>query len=113
MLKVQFLTFDLLFIMIQHFLHLTITMFLFGLVGLFLFRRSLIMVLVALEIILLSVSLNFIVFSLYLDDLQGQLFSLFILTVAGAESSIGLALLVVYHRMTGVVSAFNLTNLKG
>ena len=109
----QYTSTEILFILIQHFLHLTICMFLFGLLGLFLFRRSLIMVLVALEIILLSVSLNFIVFSLYLDDIQGQLFSLFILTIAGAESSIGLALLVVYHRITGVVSAFSLTNLNG
>jgi NADH-quinone oxidoreductase subunit K len=101
------------FIMIQHYLHLSIAMFLLGLTGLFFFRRSLIMMLVALEIVLLSVSLNFIIFSNYLDDFQGQLFSLLILTVAGAESSIGLALLVVYHKMTGVISAFELTQLKG
>jgi NADH-quinone oxidoreductase subunit K len=100
-------------ILIPHLIHLTTCLLLFGLLGLFVFQRSLILMLVALEIILLAVSSNFIIFSLYLDDVQGQLFSLFILTIAGVESSIGLALLVVYHRITGVISAFELTNLKG
>ena len=99
--------------LIPHLLHLTTCLLLIGLLGLFVFQRSLIMMLVALEIILLAVSANFVVFSLYLDDMQGQLFSLFILTIAGVESSIGLALLVVYHRITGVISAFELTSLKG
>lgn len=100
-------------ILMPHLIHLTTCLLLFGLLGLFVFQRSLILMLVALEIILLAVSCNFIIFSLYLDDIQGQLFSLFILTIAGVESSIGLALLVVYHRITGVISAFELTNLKG
>jgi NADH-quinone oxidoreductase subunit K len=100
-------------ILMPHLIHLTTCLLLFGLLGLFVFQRTLILMLVALEIILLAVSSNFIIFSLYLDDIQGQIFSLFILTIAGVESSIGLALLVVYHRIAGVISAFELTNLKG
>jgi NADH-quinone oxidoreductase subunit K len=104
---------DSIVVLMPHLIHLTTCLVLFGLLGLFVFQRSLILMLVALEIILLAVSSNFIIFSLYLDDIQGQLFSLFVLTIAGVESSIGLALLVVYHRITGVISAFELTKLKG
>jgi NADH-quinone oxidoreductase subunit K len=65
------------------------------------------------EIILLSVNLNFIVFSIYLDDFLGQIFSLFILTVAAAESAIGLAILILYFRVMGNISISEIATLKG
>jgi NADH-quinone oxidoreductase subunit K len=67
----------------------------------------------SIEIMLLAVNLNFIFFSIYLDDLIGQLFSLYILTVAAAESAIGLAILVVYYRLRGIISIDNISLLKG
>jgi NADH-quinone oxidoreductase subunit K len=76
-------------------------------------RRHLITLLIALELALLGVNLLFVFASLHLDDAVGQVFSLTILTVAGAESSIGLALLVVFHRLTGIISPGALAVLKG
>jgi len=67
----------------------------------------------SIELMLLSINLSFIFFSLYLDDIFGQLFSLFILTVAAAEASIGLAILIVYYRIRGVISINFINSLKG
>ncbi len=67
----------------------------------------------SIEIMLLAINLNFIFFSIYLDDIIGQIFSLYILTVAAAESAIGLAILVVYYRLRGVISIDNISLLKG
>ena len=67
----------------------------------------------SIEIMLLAINLNFIFFSIYLDDIMGQIFSLYILTVAAAESAIGLAILVVYYRLRGVISIDNISLLKG
>jgi NADH-quinone oxidoreductase subunit K len=102
-----------LFGLIEQLLGLALSLFILGLLGLFVFRRTLISILLALEIILLAINLNFLCFSLYLDDSLGMLFSFFILAVAGAESSIGLALLVVFHRITGVISIHSLSSLRG
>mgnify|MGYP000198939644 CR=1 FL=1 len=99
--------------LIEQLVHLSFTLFALGLIGLAVLRRSLISILISLEVLLLSVNINFVAFSLYLDDAIGQLFAIFVLTIAGAESSIGLALLVVYHRLVGVISTVNLCNLKG
>ena len=66
-------------------------------------RRSIIITIMCIELMLLSLNLNFVVLSIYLDDVYGQLFSLFILTVAAAESAIGLALIIVYHRVRGSI----------
>ena len=83
--------------------YLTIAMvlFLLGVSGIFLNRKNIIIVLMSVELMLLAVNFNFIIFSVYLDDLIGQVFALFIVTVAAAESAIGLAILVVYYRKQG------------
>tara|TARA_R110001592_G_scaffold326921_1_gene607935 strand:- start:10692 stop:10898 length:207 start_codon:yes stop_codon:yes gene_type:complete len=67
----------------------------------------------SIELILLSINLNFIIFSIVLDDIVGQIFALFILTVAAAESAIGLAILVVYYRLKGVISINYINSIKG
>ena len=76
-----------------------ILLFIISLCGIVLNRRSLLITLMSIELVLLSLNLNFILFSIYHDDIYGQLFSLFILTVAAAESAIGLALIIIYFRI--------------
>lgn len=88
-------------------------LFLIGTFGILLNRRNILIVLMCIEIILLSVNLNFIVFSIYLDDFLGQMFSLFVLTVAAAESAIGLAILILYFRLMGNISISEVATLKG
>lgn len=88
-------------------------MFIFGLCGVFLTSKNLITVLLSIELLLLSVTLNFIVFSVYLDDLLGQLYALLIITVAAAESAIGLAILVVYYRKHNNIEINKINKLKG
>lgn len=83
---------------------LSILLFGLGLSGIILNRRNIIIILMSIELILLAVNLNFIVYSVYLDDLMGQVFALFVLTVAAAESAIGLAILVVYYRVRGSIA---------
>lgn len=95
------------------FLFLFFPLFLGGVFGVVVFRKNLILVIISLEIMLFAVNINFITFSIFLDDLLGQLFGLFILTVAAAEASIGLAFLVVFYRNTGVLSTDSLSELKG
>ncbi len=84
-----------------------------GLTGIFLNRKNVILVLVSVELMLLSINFNFLVGSVYLDDRIGQIFALLVLTVAAAESSIGLAILVVYYRMKGTVSVEFVKLLQG
>ena len=79
-------------------------LFLVSLVGLVFNKRSILITLICIELMLLSLNLNFIVFSVYLDDIFGQVFSIFILTVAAAESSIGLAIIILYYRVRGNIS---------
>lgn len=88
-------------------------LFLFGLAGLFLFRNNVIVILMSIELLLFAVNLNFAFFSVYLDDVVGQLFSIFVLTVAAAESAVGLALLVVYYRVRGIIGIDYISSLKG
>lgn len=90
-----------------------VLLFLIGTFGILLNRRNILIVLMCIEIILLSVNLNFIVFSIYLDDFLGQMFSLFVLTVAAAESAIGLAILIIYFRLMGNISISDIATLKG
>ena len=97
---------------IIHFQFLSAILFSLGLYGV-LARRSAVLILMSIELMLLAVNSNFLVFSVYLDDILGQLFSLFILTVAAAESSIGLALLVIYYRARGTVAVEFISLLKG
>jgi NADH-quinone oxidoreductase subunit K len=96
-----------------HFLAVSIILFLLGVWGIFLNRKNIIIMLMSIELMLLAVNLNFLVFSVYLDDLIGQIFALLILTVAAAESAIGLALLVVYYRVRGTISVEFINLMKG
>ena len=95
--------------------YLTVAMILFliGITGIVLNRKNIIIMLMSIELMLLAVNLNFIIFSVYLDDIMGQLFALLVLTVAAAESAIGLAILVVYYRVRGTISVENTHLLRG
>jgi NADH-quinone oxidoreductase subunit K len=83
------------------YLSIAMGLFILGVWGIFLNRKNIIIMLMSIELMLLSVNLNFIIFSVYLDDLLGQVFAIFILTVAAAESAIGLSILVIYSRIKG------------
>ena len=98
---------------LSHFLVLGAILFAISVVGIFLNRRNLIVLLMAIELMLLAVNLNFIAFSYYLADLAGQVFVFFILTVAAAESAIGLAILVVLFRNLSTIDVEDLDALKG
>jgi NADH:ubiquinone oxidoreductase subunit K len=88
-------------------------LFIIGLLGIFLLKRNLIIILMSIELVLLAVNFNFLIFSVYLDDVMGQIFTLLILTVAAAESSIGLAILVMYYRRKGIISINLMNYIKG
>ncbi len=88
-------------------------LFMVGLSGIFLNRKNLIIILMSIELVLLAVNMNFVIFSVYLDDLIGQMFALLILTVAAAESAIGLAILVIYYRARGTIAIEKIHLLKG
>ena len=98
---------------LSHYLILAAILFGIGVVGIFLNRKNLIVLLMAIELMLLAVNLNFVAFSHYLHDLAGQLFVFFILTVAAAESGIGLAILVVLFRNLSTIDVDDLDSLKG
>lgn len=95
------------------FLFVVTSLFFIGLCGIMLNRKNIILMLMSIELMLLAINLNFIVFSAFLDDIVGQIFALFILTVAAAESAIGLAILVVYYRIRSTVSIEYINLLKG
>ena len=88
-------------------------LFIISLTGLIKNRQNILLVLMSIELLLLSVNLNFILFSIYLDDLYGQLFSFFILTVAAAESAVGLAIIIIYYRIRGNILITQKVALKG
>ena len=98
---------------LSHFLSLGAILFALSVIGIFLNRRNLIVLLMAIELMLLAVNLNFIAFSYYLGDMAGQVFVFFILTVAAAESAIGLAILVVLFRNRESINVQELDSLKG
>jgi NADH-quinone oxidoreductase subunit K len=79
-------------------------LFIIGVFGMFLSRKHIIIILISLELVLLSININFINFSIYLDDFLGQIYVLLILTVAAAETALGLAILVIYYRLRGGIS---------
>lgn len=89
------------------------TLFLIGLLGLILNKRNLILILMSIELMLVGVNLNFIFFSLYLDDLIGQLFALYVLTIAAAESSIGLAIFTVYYKDKNTIALEGFLRARG
>nr|YP_007890595.1 NADH dehydrogenase subunit 4L [Histiona aroides]AGH24089.1 NADH dehydrogenase subunit 4L [Histiona aroides] len=95
--------------------YLTVPMILFiiGLSGIFLNRKNILIMLMSIELMLLAINFNFVVFSVYLDDLIGQMFALLVLTVAAAESAIGLAILVVYYRVRGTIAVEYINIMKG
>ena len=96
-----------------HFLSLGAMLFALSVIGIFLNRKNLIVLLMAIELMLLAVNLNFVAFSYFLGDLQGQVFVFFILTVAAAESAIGLAILVLLFRNKTSIHVEELDSLKG
>jgi len=98
---------------LAHYLILGAILFSLSVVGIFLNRKNLVILLMAIELMLLAVNLNFIAFSHYLDDTAGQVFVFFILTVAAAESAIGLAILVVVFRNRQSINVEDLSSLKG
>ena len=98
---------------LAHFLVLGAILFAISIVGIFLNRKNLIVLLMAIELMLLAVNMNFVAFSHYLNDLAGQVFVFFILTVAAAESAIGLAILVVLFRKLDTINVDELGSLKG
>jgi NADH-quinone oxidoreductase subunit K len=95
------------------YLAVSMTLFLLGIWGIFLNRKNIIIMLMSIELMLLAVNMNFLFFSVYLDDLIGQLFALLVLTVAAAESAIGLALLVIYYRVRGTIAVEFINLIKG
>ena len=98
---------------LSHYLILGSLLFAIGVVGIFMNRKNLIVLLMAIELMLLAVNMNFIAFAHYLNDLSGQVFVFFILTVAAAESAIGLAILVLLFRNNSNINIDELNTLKG
>ncbi len=100
-------------ITITHFLVLGAILFSLAIAGIFMNRKNLILLLMSIELMLLAVNINFIAFSYYLNDLAGQVFVFFILTVAAAEAAIGLAILVIVFRNCGTINVQDLDEMKG
>ena len=100
-------------ITLTHFLVLGAILFSIGVAGIFLNRKNVILLLMAIELMLLAVNMNFVAFSHYLDDLAGQVFVFFILTVSAAEAAIGLAILVVLYRNSRTINVQDLESLRG
>jgi NADH-quinone oxidoreductase subunit K len=98
---------------IINFLIFSITLFFISILGIFLTRKNLILIIICIELMLLSINFNFIIFSVYLNDIFGQIITIFILTLAGAEASIGLAILIIFYRIRGIISINFLNILKG
>ena len=98
---------------LEHYLILGATIFTIGIIGIFLNRKNLIVILMCIELLLLAVNINFVSFSIFLNDLNGQIFALFILTVAAAEAAIGLAIIVLYYRNSGSIRVEDINTLKG
>lgn len=96
-----------------HYLTVGAILFVLGVFGIFMNRKNVIVILMSVELILLSVNLNFVAFSAHLDDLTGQIFAMFILTVAAAEAAIGLAIVVIYYRNRGSIEVDDVSALRG
>jgi NADH-quinone oxidoreductase subunit K len=100
-------------ITIGHYVMLAALLFVVGVAGIFLNRKNIITLMMSIELMLLSVNINFVAFSAQLGDLKGQIFTMFVLTVAAAEAAIGLAILVVYFRNRGTIEVEAISTLKG
>ena len=98
---------------LAHYLTVAAILFTLGLFGIFLNRKNVIIILMSIELMLLAVNINLVAFSTHLGDLMGQIFAMFILTVAAAEAAIGLAILVVYYRNRGSIAVEDSNVMKG
>ena len=98
---------------IEHYVIVSAILFVLGVLGIFLNRKNIIVILMAIELILLSVNINMVAFSAFLNDLVGQVFAMFILTVAAAEAAIGLAILMIYFRGRGTIAVDDANQMKG
>ena len=98
---------------LAHYLTLGSILFTLGVFGIFLNRKNVIIILMSIELILLAVNINLVSFSIYLNDLTGQVFTMFILTVAAAEAAIGLAIIVVYYRNKGSIRVEDINSMRG
>jgi len=98
---------------LAHYLVVASILFTLGIFGIFLNRRNVIIILMSIELMLLAVNINFVAFSSFLHDLTGQVFAMFVLTVAAAEAAIGLAILVVYFRNRGTIAVEDINLMRG
>ena len=98
---------------IEHYIVVSSILFVLGVLGIFLNRKNVIVILMAIELILLSANINFVAFSAFLGDLVGQVFAMFVLTVAAAEAAIGLAILVIYFRGRGSIAVDDVNRMRG
>lgn len=98
---------------LEHYLTLAAILFVIGIFGVFVNRKNVIVILMSIELMLLAVNINFVAFSAYLGDLTGQVFTLFVLTVAAAEAAIGLAILVCFFRARGSIAVEDVSVMKG
>jgi len=96
-----------------HYLTLAAIIFTTGIIGIFLNRKNVIIILMSIELILLAVNINLVSFSIYLQNLIGQVFAMFILTVAAAEAAVGLAIIVIYYKNKGSINVEQISSLKG
>ena len=96
-----------------HYLTLAAIIFTIGVIGIFLNRKNVIIILMSIELILLAVNINLVSFSIYLQNLVGQVFTMFILTVAAAEAAVGLAIIVIYYKNRGSINVEQISSLKG
>ena len=107
------MNFSLINIDISFILTITITLYLIGVMGLVLNRNNILITILSIEIMLLAVNLNFVIFSVYLDDIVGYIFVVFILTIAATESAIGLAILSAYYKLNNTIQLDSIKQLKG
>jgi NADH-quinone oxidoreductase subunit K len=98
---------------LSHYLSVAAILFTIGIFGIFLNRKNVIVILMSIELLLLSVNINFVAFSSFLGDMMGQIFTMLVLTVAAAEAAIGLAILVVFHRNRGSIAVEDVNVMKG
>jgi NADH-quinone oxidoreductase subunit K len=98
---------------LQHYLTVGAILFVLGVFGIFLNRKNVIVILMAIELILLAVNINLVAFSAFLGDMVGQVFAMFVLTVAAAEAAIGLAILVIYYRNRGTIAVDDINQMRG
>ena len=98
---------------VAHYLTVSAMVFTLGVLGIFLNRKNVIILLMCVELILLAVNINLVAFSSYLHDIDGQIFALFVLTVAAGEAAIGLAILVIYFRNRGTIAVDDINQMKG